>query len=218
MSSLITVENRWEDVEVESELASGQWTKNATSVQVLKQLTLSLIHGKYRGRPIIYTDASSDFETCGIGIYHEQNNVKMSLTLQYFVCIMSAELEAICVALQYITRNGIQDAVIMTDSKAGCIFLQNYIRADEKDDVVEGILKMAAQSKTTIQWIPGHARTHGNEMADKLAKAALNQQLNPGNVCNNRVFLHDAINYFRNLSDEMAQQCYLEYSAILGKG
>lgn len=68
--------------------------------QVLKQLTLSLIHGRYSGERIIYTDASKNWESCGIGVYDSSSNFRLSLKLEHRVCIMSAELEAIWVALR----------------------------------------------------------------------------------------------------------------------
>lgn len=127
---------------------------------------------------------------------------------------MSAELEAIYVALQYISRNGIMNAVIMTDSKSGCEFILNQMDKDERDETTDKILNMASTYKTTIQWIPGHTGVQGNEMADRLAKAGLDQD----NICNNKIFIHDAWNYFERLSEEGAQQWYLEYTSELGKG
>lgn len=205
------------NVQIETEISGEVWHKKTTSTKVLKQLTLALIHGKYSGRQIIYTDASSNLHRCGIGIYHEPH-LRLSLVLENFVCIMSAELEAIWVALQHITRNGLRNVVIMTDSKAGCTLLKNSLDLDERDEILDGILNMAAISGTTIQWIPGHTGTHGNEMADTLAKAALELPLNPDTICNNKIYLHDAVNHFNNLCDESSQQWYLKYSAEQGKG
>lgn len=127
---------------------------------------------------------------------------------------MSAELEAIWVALQYIWRSGIVNAVIMTDSKAGLEFIKLNINERYRDEIVERLLSIASRTHTTLQWIPGHAGTTGNEVADRLAKSALEQDY----ICNNKVFSHDAKNYFLRLGDTNAQQWYLEYAAVDGKG
>ncbi|XP_055605902.1 uncharacterized protein LOC129754064 [Uranotaenia lowii] len=127
---------------------------------------------------------------------------------------MSAELQAILVGLKYISTNDILGAVIMTDSKSGCELIQNSIAKCEHDEVIHQILDLTAKTGTTIQWIPGHTGVNGNEMADQLAKAGINNQT----ICNNKILLHDAINLFGSLSEEAAQQWYLNYTHELGKG
>lgn len=203
-----------DNVAIEINLHEGSWSKKVTSEVVLRQLALGLIHGKYAGRQIIYTDASKFEDTCGIGIFHERGNFRLSLKLQNPVCIMSAEIEAIYVALQYITRNRLQDSVIMTDSKSGCQFIQNGQVASERDETVEDILRMASASRTTIQWIPGHVKIAGNEVADQLAKAGLNQVT----TAKNNIFIHDAINYFQQFAATRSQEWYVNYTAEQGKG
>ncbi|XP_062557864.1 uncharacterized protein LOC134222718 [Armigeres subalbatus] len=203
-----------EMVHIETMLSEELWTKKQTDIKVLRQLSLSLIHGKYQGRQIIYTDASSTDKVCGIGIYNEAGNVKLSLKLENFVCIMSAELEAIYVALQYIDQSGITRSVIMTDSMSGCKYLQEQLEQEVRDSVINKILEMAARTNTSIQWIPGHVGVRGNEMADHLAKSALEST----HICRNKMLLHDVVLYFRQLCEENAQQWYLDYTSELGKG
>ncbi|XP_055614571.1 uncharacterized protein LOC129760915 [Uranotaenia lowii] len=214
MSSLIKSNLRFEDTQICTTLNNDLWPKKRTDVKVLKQLTLFLIHGTYKDRQVIYTDASSDGEVCGIGVYHETRNIKISRRLKHFVCIMSAELEAILVALKYISTNSLSGAVIMTDSKSGCELLRSSITKRERDQIVQQILHMATTTGTIIQWIPGHTGVNGNEMADQLAKAGLSNQ----HTCNNKIMIHDAMNYFGSLSEEVAQQWYLNYTSELGKG
>ncbi|XP_062557306.1 uncharacterized protein LOC134222180 [Armigeres subalbatus] len=200
-------------VNISTTLNEELWPKKQTDSRVLRQLTLCLIHGKYQNRQIVYTDASSDGLQCGIGIYHEPN-MTLSLKLENSVCIMSAEIEAIYVALQYITRNEITNAVIMTDSRSGCQYIRDQIDKKVRDNVINNILIMAATTRTSIQWIPGHTGIRGNEMADQLAKSALENEIS----CNNRILLHDAIGYFQRRSEEDAQQWYLDYCSEFGKG
>lgn len=214
MSSQVKNPYQWKGVQINTTLKEGTWVKKKTDVKVLKQLSLSLIHGKYGGRQLIFTDASTDGITCGIGIYHENKNFKLSLRLDNNVCIMTAELEAIYVALQYVTAHKLQNAVIMTDSKSGCEYIIRNQDTNTRDKMIDNILRMAATSNTTIQWIPGHTGLNGNDTADQLAKAGICQE----ETCSNKILLHDALNYFNSLSEESSQQWYLQYSAELGKG
>lgn len=214
MSTVVPSSASWNSVEIKNMLHEEVWIKKNTSTKVLKQLTLGLIHGKYTGRQIIYTDASKCEETCGVGIYHEQGNFRLSLRLQNSVSIMSAELEAIYIALQYISRNQIMDAVIMTDSKSGCEFLLSAKDENPRDEVAEKILKTASETRTSIQWIPGHVDVAGNEVADHLAKSALNKD----STANNKILKHDAVNYFLQLTELRAQEWYVNYTSENGKG
>ncbi|XP_029717331.2 uncharacterized protein LOC115260553 [Aedes albopictus] len=214
MSHRIKKEGQLGDVHVRTALDKEFWPKKTTDVKILKQLSLSLINGMYSGRQIIYTDASNDGERSGIGIYHEARNIRISLRLQHTVCIMSAEIEAIYVALQYISGSDITGAVIMTDSKSGCELIQNNSSKRERDQVIDNILELAARSGTAIQWIPGHTGVKGNEMADQLAKAGTSSE----KICKNKLLIHDVMNYFSSISDQAAQQWYLNYTAELGKG
>ncbi|XP_062714290.1 uncharacterized protein LOC134291045 [Aedes albopictus] len=216
-STSLVCKNQWEDVTIETELPDGPWRKKTTSERVLKQLTLSLIHGKYNSRRIIYTDASKNWNYCGIGVYDSTTNFRISLKLERNVCIMSAELEAIWVALQYICEYGITNAVIMSDSKSGLEFIKSNVQDHYRDEIVERLLTMASKTQTTLQWVPGHIGAAGNEAADQLAKAALEVQ-EQQYICDNKVFVHDVENYFRRVAVEDAQQWYLEYAAIDGKG
>lgn len=217
MSSSFVGKRHWDEVHIETDLPDGLWRKRVTNDRVFKQLTLSLIHGKYKGQHIIYTDASRDQECCGIGVFHEASGFRLSLKLQNYVCIMSAELEAICVALQYIERSGLTNAVIMTDSKSGLEFIKLNIENRFRDEIVEDILTMAAGTRTSLQWIPAHVGTYGNEIADQLAKAGM-KQTEQLKICSNKMFIHDVDNYFYRLEDNDAQQWYLEYAAVSGKG
>lgn len=214
MSYLVEIECQLGDVFVRTALDRDLWPKKTTNIKILKQLTLSLINGTYNNRQIIYTDASDNGENCGIGIYHESRNVRISLRLQHSVCIMSAEIEAIYVALQYITRSNITSPVIMTDSKSGCELIRSNIAKRERDRVIDNILEMATKSGTTIQWIPGHTGVKGNDMADQLAKAGTTSD----NICKNKLLIHDGLNYFASVSEQEAQLWYLNYTAELGKG
>lgn len=214
LSTMVKEPYRWGDVQICTTLKEGTWVKKETCTKVLKQLSLSLIHGKYSGRQLIFTDASSDGVTCGIGVYHEARNFRLSLRLANTVCIMSAELEAIYVALQYIRTQNLQNAVIMTDSKSGCEYIRRNKRSYERDEVIDNILRMATEYNTSIQWIPGHTGLNGNEVADQLAKAGLEQET----VCSNKILLHDAINHIHTISEQSSQQWYLQYAAELGKG
>lgn len=213
LSQTITTPLNASIITVDTELGNN-WNKANTSTRVLKQLTLYLLNGKYKNYTHIYTDASKVDETCGIGIYDDKNNVRISLRLEYPVCSMSAEIEAIFVALQYIEKNQIKDAVILTDSKSGCEFIRTQCNSRERNEVIHEIITRAARTNTRIQWIPGHTDILGNDLADRLAKNGLQQP----EMVTNSIFPHDAVNLFENLVTTKTQNWYVSYTQELGKG
>ncbi|XP_062534426.1 uncharacterized protein LOC134203578 [Armigeres subalbatus] len=201
-------------IEVETELENTVWRKKHTSDRVLKQATLGLLMGKYRKCTKIYTDASKAEDRCGIGIFDETNKYRLNLKLQNTVCSMSAELEAIYVALQYVEKRQIYNAVILTDSKSGCELIKHQMDNNEQDEIIHAIISKAAMMKSKIQWIPGHVNVQGNETADALAKLGLNQT----NEASNKIFPHDAINKCKEMVTEEVQEWYVNYTQEEGKG
>ncbi|XP_055540165.1 uncharacterized protein LOC129726926 isoform X1 [Wyeomyia smithii] len=212
MSQTTTVQTK-SIITINTDLGS-LWSKANTSARVLKQLTLNLINGKFKDHRQIFTDASRMDDTCGIGIYDEKSNTRISLRLENPVCSMSAEIEAIYVALQHIERNHINNAVILTDSKAECEFILNQITSMERDEVIHEIITKAARTNTCIQWIPGHVNIMGNELADKLARNGLRKV----KLSKNKIFPHDAINIIENITTIKIQNWYVSYTQELGKG
>lgn len=201
-------------VRVETELDDRPWHKKITATKTLKQLALGRIHGQYKNCRKIYTDASKDNDHCGVGIYDESNNFKLSLRLENTVCTMSAELEAILIALKYLERNQIEGAVILTDSKSGCEVIRSQLLEVERDEPIQIIIEKATSQHTCIQWIPGHVGLAGNEIADNLAKAGLHSD----EIVSNRILPHDAVNLIKNDITDEVQQWYVNYTQEQGKG
>nr|XP_029732488.1 uncharacterized protein LOC115268543 [Aedes albopictus] len=188
-------------IEVETEV--DNWRKKTTSDRVLKQATLGLLASKYEKCTKIFTDASKIEDRCGIGVYDQTNNFMLKLKLQNTVCIMSAELEAIYVALQYLEKRQIYNAVILTDSKSGCELIRSQMDNNEQDEVIFSIIRKAAGMMTRIQWIPGHVNVQGNETADRLAKLGLDQT----EAVVNKMFPHDAISRCKDAIMDEVQMC-----------
>lgn len=199
---------------IEAEIDDGAWTKRNTSPRILKQLALGKIHGMYKNHRKIYTDASKDDELCGIGIYDATSSFKLSLKLQNSVCTMTAELQAILIALQYLEENDIENAVILTDSKSGCELVSSQLEETERDEIIQAIIEKAASQNTCIQWIPGHVGLEGNEIADSLAKAGLHAN----ETIQNRILPHDAYNSIKQAITTDVQQWYVNYTQEYGKG
>ncbi|KXJ67850.1 hypothetical protein RP20_CCG025874 [Aedes albopictus] len=199
-------------IEVETEV--DNWRKKTTSDRVLKQATLGLLASKYEKCTKIFTDASKIEDRCGIGVYDQTNNFMLKLKLQNTVCIMSAELEAIYVALQYLEKRQIYNAVILTDSKSGCELIRSQMDNNEQDEVIFSIIRKAAGMMTRIQWIPGHVNVQGNETADRLAKLGLDQT----EAVVNKMFPHDAISRCKDAIMDEVQMWYVSYTQEQGKG
>lgn len=84
---------------------------------------------------------------------------------------MSAEILAIREALKWVKSfdfNG--TVVIFTDSQVTSTVLQKQQRNSELHEIIFEIIKLAIDTSTIIQWVPGHIGVHGNEITDQLAK------------------------------------------------
>lgn len=213
-SCSVQVQQNSSYIRVESELDDKPWHKKCTSTKTLKQLALGRLHSQYKDHRKIYTDASKDDAQCGVGVFDDRTKFKLSFKLENTVCTMSAELEAILIALQYMERNNIEGAVILTDSKSGCEFIKSQLEEVERCEIIQIIVEKAMRQRTCIQWIPGHVGLAGNEIADSLAKAGLHSNV----IANNRLLPQDAYNWIKNDVFADLQQWYVNYTQELGKG
>ncbi|XP_062715858.1 uncharacterized protein LOC115254176 isoform X1 [Aedes albopictus] len=189
-------------------------SKDSIDPDVCRHLVEYLLCNEYFDRPRIFTDASKSADgRCGIGVYDETNEIRLMMQLKLDTSIMTAETLAIKVAMQHIHDRGIKKAVLLTDSQPACTFLKKSRNARLRNAVANEILEKAKHNRTTIQWIPGHVRIEGNEIADELARQALSAEF----VLENDIFVNDAISYFEERQASSINKWYQEYVRLKGK-
>lgn len=180
----------------------------------LKQLVLCVMHGRFKNRKRVFTDASKEEGECGIGVYMEFSNQRISRCLKKETSITSAELIAIAVAVQTIENLNLHDCVIYTDSKSSCVMLNNVIEAGKGETMLVKIVEMAAKWNISLQWIPSHISIAGNDVADELAKQAVTNKTLP---LENQILANDAFHYFKQRKRDETEKWYEEYSKTKGR-
>lgn len=210
----IRVQNLLTEVQICPTLNMLTSSKSNCDDLVLKNLVEYLLCTEYFNRPRIFTDASKSPDgRCGIGVYNETSGTKILMQLKLDTSIMTAETLAIQVAMKHIDDQGINNAVLLTDSQPACTFLKKSKNSRLRNTVANQILETAKRRSTTIQWIPGHVQVEGNEMADQLARQALSADF----VLENDIFVNDAISYFEERQASQINKWYQEYVKLKGK-
>jgi ribonuclease HI len=133
----------------------------------------------YNSRTHIYTDGSKREEKTGFSIYVPNCDLKTSARLTDNISVYSTELFAIVTALFWVVTNNVKESVIFTDSLSSLQAIQkgqdktNYIIID-----IYVILKKIFDKglRVSLCWVPSHVGIAGNEMADGLAKEALDKE------------------------------------------
>ncbi|XP_055590205.1 uncharacterized protein LOC129742338 [Uranotaenia lowii] len=200
-------------LDIQTCLGDFRPTKKDTDPRILKQMVICLQHNKYQRRRPIYTDASKSSHSCGIGVYCPTTKRKISLKLRRTTCIMTAEIYAISVALEFIASEHIMLSVIYTDSLSACIMLENAAHRTERNTVLHNIIHLMCRFGVTLQWIPSHISIQGNDIADELAKAGTSSE----HYLENKIFLKDAFNIFAEYQNSNCNHWYQEYAKEKGK-
>lgn len=141
----------------------------------MKLLTENHLKNKYHEYEKIYTDASKEKNTVGIGIFQEKNNIKLSYRLNNYLSITTGEL----VAVKQVLVNALclpadkrPLLCICTDSLGACLALSSgeHMKTARPDIVVDifNLHKRLVDQATKVQllWIPSHVDILGNEVAD----------------------------------------------------
>ena len=176
-------------VEIDT-ILNKELSKKEDSASKLKAVTLEHINTVYPDHKKIYTDGSKKENAVGIGIYSNDMEIKINKKITNNSSIMTAELVAIREALNEIEKKAARKdkIVILTDSLAASISLQNHHKQQTRQDLTEEItnkihiLRHRKEITTQICWIPAHCGIEGNEKADKEAKEGLDSEtkLNTG--------------------------------------
>ena len=156
----------------------ADYEKDSTNPQIYKSLYL-LKRCKFWEHRCIFTDGSKKNEKVGYAL------VTPFFTFARRIpdgsSIFSAEAMAVLKALQYIRFSKLERFIIFTDSLS---LLQSIENECVANPIVTSIFKELAliqmKGKNVVFcWIPSHCGIHGNEQADRAAKAALDQEITP---------------------------------------
>ena len=126
----------------------------------------------------IYTDGSKVEEKVAFGIYVPYTNVKISCRLNDHLTIYTAELFAIHKAVLWIIDYAPDRAVIFTDSLSSLTSLENHHSCNRPYLILEIMSSFQAINSLGLDvwlvWVPAHVGITGNEVADGLARDAIN--------------------------------------------
>jgi len=166
------------DITIDTEL------RNVISKQVNTQTTKHLATDKidrYSDHVQVYTDGSKTMtgET-GAAFYIPKHDIQKMFKLENHVTVNTAELIAIKEAINHITESdkySRQKIAIFTDSLNAATALAKtnpLMHENIQTEIIDLAESLAEQEiKIKIIWIPSHVGIEGNDMADKLAKAAV---------------------------------------------
>lgn len=145
--------------------------KNIIAQQYIDQSYTSWLH--------IYTDGSKDPASgrTASAVHIPKFQCDISKRLTDNVSVYTAELIAILVALHWVEDVKPRLAVICSDSYAALSSLASGLKSTRQDiiyDILASLLRNSNTSLIMFLWVPAHVGVEANEVADKLAKQALN--------------------------------------------
>ncbi len=184
-----TIENaglKLENVRPHSSSSIPPWTLTKPNVLLhlsnnKKSCTSSLefqskfaeLKSQYPNHFAVYTDGSKDHGKVGCASASELHTSKVRLPDN--ASIFSAEVQAIDLALRFISNLDRKDYIIFSDSLS---VLQSLKNRNLSNPLIKQLLikhhNISVSKNIVFCWLPSHSGIHGNEEADKAAKSALN--------------------------------------------
>ena len=153
-----------------------------TSMEEKYAITQETINQKYSEHLTLYTDGSIMNESAAAAVWIPDLQHQESWKMDHGEArsIMAVELTAIDRALLWISLHSVilqeKKIVILTDSQSGITALKKYLPKNHSHliDQIKNKVQMLNDEDfdITIQWIPSHVGTAGNEKVDQLAKDA----------------------------------------------
>jgi ribonuclease HI len=153
---------------------SEQITKEDPPDLIKKVALDNMYH--YRDRTEIYTDGSKKDDIVSYSVYIPSFDIKEAARITNKISVFSSELFAIFSALFWVYQNNIKQSVIYTDSLSS---LKSIGSLDHKTNhIVKNIITLLGhifdkKYRVSLVWVPAHVGIDGNEVADSLAKMAL---------------------------------------------
>ncbi|KAG6453577.1 hypothetical protein O3G_MSEX008208 [Manduca sexta] len=152
--------------------------KRQYNIFQLNNMCTNFINREFKNYYKIFTDGSKDGSSVGAAFLDAQANTFVKFKIKENICIMNAELIAICEALSYAkSLDNKRNFVIFTDSKSALQHLARCTSAIRGTPIAYSILELVQdlkrQSKSIVlQWIPSHCYIEENDKVDILAKQA----------------------------------------------
>uniref|UniRef100_A0A9J8CA31 Uncharacterized protein n=1 Tax=Cyprinus carpio carpio TaxID=630221 RepID=A0A9J8CA31_CYPCA len=119
-----------------------------------------------------------EFGKTAVAVYIPLFNIRMSKRTSDHISVFTAEIIAICLALQWIEEIQPTRAVICTDSLSALNSLESGT-SSARQDMINQVMQSLYRTRqygilVNFVWVPSHMGVKGNEEADNLAKQALN--------------------------------------------
>jgi kelch-like protein 2/3 len=130
----------------------------------------------YKGCEVIFTDGSLKDESAAAAAVSNKNfNVPLQLRLPDGSSVYSAELRAIILALKRIYQSQNNTFLVVSDSLSSLEAIsRRKITHPLLVDIHDLHTELSSDGKViNFMWAPSHVGIHGNEVADKAAKEAL---------------------------------------------
>jgi ribonuclease HI len=172
----------------------------ATTADIIYQQIFKDHRQSYNSYIPIFTDGSKSTNFVGSAFIIEDNTY--SYKLNPIFSVFTAELTAICKALEYVELHSRRNFIIYTDSLSS---LQSLTSTDHTSHpIVFRILSLLDKLSSLgfsilFCWVPSHVGITGNERVDKAAKSAKNTISSPSPYC-------DIKKYVNHLMDVKWQQ------------
>ena len=151
--------------------------KKTSNSKYMKETSEEHIMKRYSKHYQVYTDASKEGESVGIGIFFEKENKRFSFKTNNHLAITTAELVAIQKVMEMVlspTFGETAKICICTDSLGACLALKGDPNQTARPDIAHNIIIlhhriMVKGISVSLLWIPSHVDIIGNEIADACA-------------------------------------------------
>ena len=143
---------------------------------------MEIINTRWKHSLHIYTDGSLNPNTKKVGcsIYIPYFKYSKYVRINDYTSIYTAELFAVLLALEWIEEFQPLHVCIFMDCLSALQAISQFNLNNKLIcDIRHALLNIRNRASIVVfEWIPGHCGIHGNEMADRLAKRAVNKDNN----------------------------------------